>query len=135
MRRYKRNCLLTFARFCLFLLTRHNLAHLGFAIFDQLAADLHRYGVDRAGEFEGRFVLWGNRGTTVHTAFQRPTRHTKDQWRGIGEISLTNQLSIKVELGTTGYTFASVDIRLTRDLELKAQLVFTGWNFFEAGGG
>ena len=36
------------------LLARHNLAHLGFGILEQLAADIHRHAVDRDGELEQR---------------------------------------------------------------------------------
>jgi hypothetical protein len=36
------------------LLARHDNAHLGFAVLDQLAADVHCRAVDRAGELERR---------------------------------------------------------------------------------
>ena len=39
------------------LLSCHDLADLGFAILDQLAADVHSHAVDLTGEFERRIIL------------------------------------------------------------------------------
>ena len=42
---------------CITLLSRHNQAHLGFRVLDQITAHIHCDAVDLAGELERRRVL------------------------------------------------------------------------------
>ena len=61
----------------LLLLPGHDLAHLGFGILEQLAADVHRHAVNCTGELERRGVLRCDRRTAITAALKRPTRYAK----------------------------------------------------------
>src|SRR6516225_245338 len=50
------------------LLPRHDDAHLGFVVFNQVAAHIHRHAVERSRESERRFVVRYDSATAVGAA-------------------------------------------------------------------
>ena len=76
------------------LLARHNLAHFGFAIFDDITTDIEGHAVDRAGEFEGGLVVESHGRTGISTDDETTTRSHAER-DGMREIGLPDQLSSK----------------------------------------
>ncbi len=109
----------------IFLLPRHNHAHLGFAVCDHIAADVEGHAVDRAGEFK-RCLIEGRDRRAGVCADGDPARQPQAERRGVREIRLADELAVDVELGAAGGALAIGEVRRTAHFEFKAQLVMPG---------
>ena len=100
------------------LLARHNLAHFGFAIFDDITTDIEGHAVDRTGEFEGGLVVESHGRTGISTDDETTTQ-SHGQRGGMRDIGLPDQLTIDIKLSAAGCALAIGDIRWASNFELE----------------
>ena len=100
-------------------LARHDGAHLGFGVADQLAADIKCDVVELSGICEGGFVLVRDRGSRV-SAYSRATSQAKHDGISHIKFNLSDQLAIDIELSMPRGPFALENFRFACDFKLEA---------------